>query len=79
MMIGAARRAAWCVCALLVASAVAQDLDTAIFTEGGKQTTVLDAIEDRRERKSFIKLYREHNASARRSVTGKFLADYPAS
>jgi tetratricopeptide (TPR) repeat protein len=78
-MIGAVRGIVVCACLAAVVSTAAQDLDTVIFSEGRRQTTILDEVGDRGERKAFLKLYKEHNPTTRRSLATKFLADYPAS
>ncbi len=67
-----------CMCLLLTARAQAQDFDTAIFSNN-QTRGVIDQIEDREERKSFMKLYKEHQPAARRALAEKFLADYPTS
>ena len=67
-MVGAVRGTIICVCLAWVGNTAAQD-----------QTSILDQIGDRAERRAFLKLYKEHNAATRRSLAAKFLANYPAS
>src|ERR1043165_5661074 len=77
-MVAAIRGTILCACLGFAGSIAAQDLDTAIFS-GKRQTTILDDIQDRGERKAFLKIFRERNPKVRRSLATKFLADYPAS
>lgn len=78
-MLGAVHSVALCVCLGWAGCIAAQDLDTAFFSEGRRPATILDEIGDRGERRAFLKMYKEHNTAARRSLAMKFLADYPAS
>jgi len=78
-MIGAVHGGVLCACFSWAGCIEAQDRDTAFFSEGRTQTTILDDIGDRGERKAFLKMYKEHNAAARWSLAVKFPADNPAS
>jgi hypothetical protein len=78
-MIGAVHGGVLCTCFSWAECIEAQDLDTAFFSERRTQIAILDDIGDRGERKAFLKMYKEHNATPRRSLAAKFPADYPAS
>jgi len=73
-MIGAVHGGVLCACFSWAGCIEAQDRDTAFFSEGRTQTTILDDIGDRGERKAFLKMYKEHNAAARWSLAVKFPA-----
>ena len=72
----------WCKLLLalsLVAQALPQEIDTAIFVEGRKPFTILDQIENPKERRAFLTLYRQSNAEKRRELAESFLVNYPQS
>ena len=63
----------------LVAQALPQEIDTAIFVEGRKPFTILDQIENPKERQAFLTLYRQSDAEKRRQLAELFLVNYPRS
>src|SRR5207249_9560582 len=73
------RLGAFCIGVVAAAHIAAQDLDTAVFPEGRKPVTILDQIQDRRERNAFLHLYRERHSGKRRSMAEDFLHTWPES
>lgn len=69
-------------CLLLTAAlrVGAQEIDTAIagHTASGR-FTILDQIENREERETFTRLYKQRDAARRRQMASAFVASYPAS
>src|SRR5579871_178340 len=59
----------------------AQELDTVLLRDKvvGGQTTILDQIDDPKERRAFLKLYEARDPEARRRLAKEFLAAYPQS
>jgi predicted CXXCH cytochrome family protein len=73
------RLGAFCIGVVAAAHVAAQDLDTAVFPQGRKPVTILDQIQDRRERNAFLRLYRERHSGKRRSMAEDFLHAWPES
>ena len=63
----------------LVAQALSQDIDTAIFVEGRKPFRILDMIENPKERRAFLTVHRQSDAEKRRELAELFLVNYPQS
>ena len=69
--------------AILVATvavlAWSQELDTALFRENRKQSTILDQLENPAERKAFRVLYQQREPRKKRRLAQEFLEAYPRS
>jgi predicted CXXCH cytochrome family protein len=63
----------------LAAQVLGQEIDTAIFREESKSYTVLDQIENPKERAAFLAVYEKRDALERKSSAEFFLANYPQS
>ncbi|MGA8599705.1 MAG: cytochrome c3 family protein [Bryobacteraceae bacterium] len=68
--------------ALLLAGrfiALPQDIDTALRPESPRQTTILDQIEDRGERRDFLALYNERDPAGKHALAEGFVSAHPRS
>ncbi len=68
--------------ALLLAGrfiALPQDIDTALRPQSSGQTTILDQIEDRGERRDFLALYNERDPARKHALAEDFVSAHPQS
>lgn len=56
-----------------------QELDTALRSQGESRSTVMDEIEDPRERADFLVLYKTRAAAQKHQLATQFVTDYPQS
>ncbi|MGA7410794.1 MAG: cytochrome c3 family protein [Bryobacteraceae bacterium] len=65
--------------ALCLGHLCGQELDTALRSQGEGHFTVMDEIENPRERADFLALYKTPDASQKHQRATQFIADYPQS
>ncbi len=69
----------FCLSILATSGVFAQDIDNVVTPNGRKPFTLLDEIENHRERADFLRLYQERDPVRRRSLAEAFLNSRPQS
>ena len=65
--------------ALCLGHLCGQELDTALRSQGESHFTVMDEIEDPRERADFLALYKARDPAQKHQLATQFILDYPQS